>query len=256
VLAITVGLLLILVVALGVMGAVALPHLLSGSGILAPGAKQAVGRATSQVKLKPVAAAGSTWHGLVATRRRLARAWAPVSLMLHEAMDRLEGRDAAAQAPAGIDSASAVTVSAERVNPAEAQAEPVAADSQVPNLPVTAYSQGFGVLDSEPAEAAPVEVEPVEVEPVRVSAVAPGMPSPMPSVKQDRFDVAAITRGRPVGRPRPVPTDSGPIPEYTGEARVDEAGQDRSSVIDLRDQAPHPGRKRQQERAGSGRRAH
>jgi hypothetical protein len=99
VLAVVVGLLLILAVALLILGLVALPQIRSGSRILTPDGGRAVGQALVTARQKPIAAAGGTWRGLiviaraaVVARRRIAVAWAPVSAVLHEAMDRLEAK--------------------------------------------------------------------------------------------------------------------------------------------------------------------
>ncbi len=99
-LAIVVGLLLTVSVALGIVVLVALPNLRQGSRILTPNGERAVKRAKQQAKQKPLAAAGSTWHGLIALKRLFARLgrqgsriWAPVSSGLHSAMDRLEAGD-------------------------------------------------------------------------------------------------------------------------------------------------------------------
>jgi hypothetical protein len=92
VLAVTVGLLITLAVALGVMFLVAFPYLRSGSRILTPDGERVVERAKEQAKQKPVAAAGTTWNGLIWVQQRVSRAWAPVSALLHEAFDRLESR--------------------------------------------------------------------------------------------------------------------------------------------------------------------
>jgi hypothetical protein len=95
VLAVIVGLLITLAVALGVMFIVAFPYLRSGSRILTPDGERVVERAKEQARQKPAAAAGSTWNGLISLQHRMARAWKPVSERLHEALDRLEGRDRA-----------------------------------------------------------------------------------------------------------------------------------------------------------------
>lgn len=104
-LAIVVGLLLTVSVALGILILVALPNLRQGSRILTPNGQRAVKRAKQKAKQKPLAAAGSTWHGLVAVPhllarfgRRAARIWAPISAVLHEAMDRMEAKDAVKRA--------------------------------------------------------------------------------------------------------------------------------------------------------------
>jgi hypothetical protein len=125
VLAIVVGLLLTVVVALGIVALVALPHLRQGSRILTPHGQRAVKRAKQQAKEKPLAAAGGTWHGLVALKRvlgrsggRIARVWAPVSTMLHEAMDHLENRDSRADTASSTPSPSTATAATSAVDPA------------------------------------------------------------------------------------------------------------------------------------------
>src|SRR3954452_6722233 len=102
VVAIILGLLFTVATALAIVALVALPNLRQGSPILTPDGERAVQRAKQQAKEKPLAAAGSSWHGPVALNRllarmhrRISRAWAPVSAVLHEGMDRLEARDAA-----------------------------------------------------------------------------------------------------------------------------------------------------------------
>jgi hypothetical protein len=80
-----------LAVAVGVLVVVASPYLRSGSRILTPDGERVVERAKVQAKQKPVAAAGSTWHGLIALRQWISRAWTPVSELLHQGLDRLEG---------------------------------------------------------------------------------------------------------------------------------------------------------------------
>jgi hypothetical protein len=190
VLAIVVGLLLTVVVALGIVLLVALPHLRQGSRILTPHGERAVERAKQQAKEKPLAAVGGTWHGLVALKRvlgrhggRIARAWSPVSAMLHEAMDHLENRDSRSDV---TPSASTASTAALRVDPAS-----------------------------------------------------------VPSVSEHvRADTARVTTGS-VGRPRPTPVDSGPIPEVAPEraARAGVAGtitaERDGRVIDLRGDS-HP----------------
>lgn len=110
VLAIVIGLLLTVVVALGIVVLVALPNLRQGSRILTPDGQRAVKRARQQAKQKPLAAVGSTWHGLVAIERlfarmsrQIARIWAPISEALHEALDRLEDQDSAKSAEKMMD---------------------------------------------------------------------------------------------------------------------------------------------------------
>jgi hypothetical protein len=132
VLAIVVGLLLTVVVALGILVLVALPNLRQGSRILTPHGERAVQRAKRRAKERPLAAVGGTWHGLVALKRvlgriggRIARGWAPVSAMLHEAMDHLENRDGQSDATRSAPVTPSVpTVDAAPVRSAPEQARP------------------------------------------------------------------------------------------------------------------------------------
>jgi hypothetical protein len=171
VLAVTVGLLITLAVALGVMFLVAFPYLRSGSRILTPDGERVVERAKEQAKQKPVAAAGSTWNGLISLQQRVSRVWAPVSAFLHEAFDRLESRQ-------------------------------------------VVISETSTETGSQP------EVQP----PLRPAAAGGGVAN--------------------VGRPRPVPADSGPIPEIADGAPEHSGAADQpgpAQVIDLRhgDEADH-----------------
>lgn len=153
--------LITLAVAVGVMAVVALPYLRSGSRILTPGGERVVERAKVQAKQKPVAAAGSTWHGLVALRQRIARAWQPIGQRLHGALDRLEGR------------------------------------------------------------SAPTAQRPVE-----------------PTQSPPEGGSPPLGGARTVGRPRPIPVDSGPIPEIPDDGPQPP----ERRVIDLRESADadHP----------------
>ena len=210
VLAIVIGLLSTVVLALGIMIMVALPNLRHGSRILTPDGHRAVKRARQQAKRKPVAAAGSTWHGLVALERLIARSargiarfWAPISVALHGQMDQLEARDAAKRN--GSDPADpAVAASAER----------------------------------SPSVEAPLPVE----APVAVEAPVVPVPDegPAPTVRQERFDVAKIIGRSSVGPPRSIPTDSGPIPEIKDDrqprtATADSGARPGDRTIDLRE---------------------
>jgi hypothetical protein len=114
---------------------VALPNLRQGSQILTPDGQRAIKRAKQQAKRKPLAAAGSTWHGLVALKRLLARlggwiarVWAPISTALHGLMDQLEARDAATGNKSEPESTAAgesePTAAAEPQPQPEAAAEP------------------------------------------------------------------------------------------------------------------------------------
>jgi hypothetical protein len=130
-----VGLLITLAIALGVMLVVALPNLRSGSRILTPDGERVVERAKEQAKQKPVAvgraAGSSTWHGLVVLRRRSSRAWAPISATLHEAMDRLEGRDRDSDADPSPESAASGPSNRPSNRPSNPSTEPVAGRSTV-----------------------------------------------------------------------------------------------------------------------------
>ena len=187
-LAIVVGLLLTVAVALGIMILVALPNLRQGSRILTPDGERAVKRAKQKAKQKPLAAAGSTWHGLVPLPRALARfgrragrIWAPISAVLHEAMDRLEANDAAKRA---------------------------------------------------------------------------GVP------EADQSEGAQVTGGPSVGRPRPMPPISGPIPEIAKNGRAsapqpvaEPAAEPVDRTIDLREAHRSRPRPEADQDAGGARRA-
>jgi hypothetical protein len=185
VLAVIVGLLITLAVALGVMFIVAFPYLRSGSRILTPDGERVVERAKEQARQKPAAAAGSTWNGLISLRHRIARAWKPVSEHLHEALDRLEGRDGTGEKPVQTGHA------------------PEAQHGGAPQRHVAGSARPV-------AGPAPAEVEPAASHPA-------------------------------IGRPRPIPFDSGPIPEIADDGagrggEVPATGFERgdSQVIDLR----------------------
>jgi hypothetical protein len=129
--------------------------------------------------------------------RRIARAWAPISERLHEAMDRLEERDRDSGRIAGSVAPS---------GPATPETEPE------PESRVGTPMRHVAGPDRRP-----------------VSAPAPE-PQPEPA-RQARYDVSRITGGSPVGRPRPVPPISGPITVAPPEPAAD-----GSRVIDLRDE--------------------
>jgi hypothetical protein len=201
VLAIVIGLLLTVSVALGIVVLVALPNLRHGSRILTPDGERAVKRAKQQAKQKPLAAAGSTWHGLVALERQLARlgrqagrVWAPISEALHGALDRMEDRDSAKGTAASADS------DTPDVGKAGAMIRHLAGPAGA-----TPAAQASGSA-AEP-EAAP---------------------------RQARFDVAPVTGGSSVGRPRKMPPISGPIPEITEEQKAQESAESGGRTIDLR----------------------
>jgi hypothetical protein len=196
VLAIVVGLLLSVSVALGIVVLVALPNLRQGSPILTPDGERAIKRAKRQAKRKPAAAAGSTWHGLVALKRafarlgrRIARIWAPISAALHEAMDRLEDRDRAKSNGSGADGSQP---HAEHTARAQIPIRHAADHSRQSQAPAQAAAQS----QRAPDQAATGE-------PVR---------------RQERFDVEKIVGSSSVGRPRAKPPISGPIPEIQGQA--------------------------------------
>jgi hypothetical protein len=195
VLAIVVGLLLTVSVALGILILVALPNLRQGSRFLTPDGQRAVKRAKQKAKQKPLAAAGSTWHGLVAVRRllarfgrRAARIWAPISAALHEAMDRLEAKDA------------------------QRTGEATQAGGDTPDVtkPGTPIRHAAGRTRADVGES----------------------------------DGAQVPGGGSVGRPRPMPPISGPIPEITDHR-----------TIDLREEQPSRPRREVDQDAGSARRA-
>ena len=192
---------------------VALPNLRQGSRILTPDGERAVKRAKQKAKQKPLAAAGSTWHGLVTLPRVLARfgrragrIWAPISAVLHEAMDRLEAKDAAKRAEASD------------------------ADRDTP--------------DGDKAET-----------PIRHVAGHPRSDS-------GRSEDAEVTGGASVGRPRPMPAISGPIPEIAENGRTsaqpppaEPAAEPANRTIDLREAHRSDSRREADQDAGGARRA-
>jgi hypothetical protein len=201
VLAIVVGLLLTVVVALGVVVLVALPNLRQGSPILTPDGERAVRRAKQTAKQKPMAAVGGTWHGLVALQRLIARLsrragriWAPISAALHEAMDRLEDRDRAKRNGSPAPMRHAAGTSRSPSAPSDAATESVeSAESATPAGPAAATSDESDGTDGSDASGAD--------------------PSDRP--RQTRFDVARVIGNSSVGRPRESPAISGPIPEIS-----------------------------------------
>lgn len=205
--AVVIGLLFVLVIAVGILVVVALPNLRNGSRLLTPDGE----RALEQARQKPAAAAGqtvrgvrSTWRGLVVARSRASRAWAPASERLHEVMDRLETREV----PAG------------ELRTGEIAVRDVSVPEGAPLPDSGPATQSVRVRHTAAPETAP-EAAPVEKAPIRHA-------QPSGPLRQ-RFDVAAIVGRRgPIGRPRPVPPVSGPIPVD----RPKKADGDR--VIDLR----------------------
>jgi len=166
VLVIAIGLLASLVTAVGILALVSFPYLRAGSPILSPVSGRAVARVKKQARHKPVAAVGTTWHGLVELERAVVRTWAPISAALHESIDRLETRD-------GVRSL--IDSDAESVaepGPSSAEAASVAAAS--PADSAQSYSPAMVPLSSGPVGG----------------SVA-------------------------IGRPRPSPAISGPIPAIT-----------------------------------------
>jgi len=264
VVAIILGLLFTVATALVIVALVALPNLRQGSPILTPDGERAVQRAKQQAKKKPAAAAGTTWHGLVAFRHRLARlhrrisrAWAPVSAVLHEGMDRLEARDAAK------DNSFDASPATPSINQANDQANDHGNDRVNGTKAGTPIRHAAG-----PSRSAALDDQRL----VHDQALAAGPDA----------------SGRPaVGRPRPVPPISGPIPEVAPhdagahEAGVHEAGVHEADTpeggareaaqngtgpavlggadeadpdggtIDLRDRSAHPQRSNADQRAGS-----
>ena len=204
VLAIVVGLLLTVAVALGILLLVALPNLRQGSRILTPSGERAVKRAKQQAKQKPLAAADSTWHGLVALNRLLARLgrrigkiWAPFSALLHEGLDRLEARDEAK--------------GAEKISDV---------DSDTPHV------------DTPDVQAPDVHTPDVHTPDVQT-----------PDLDTPDGDRAGTPVQHRVGRPRTRPAISGPIPEIiedpSGPAQAGQAASDPevepgARTIDLR----------------------
>jgi len=253
VLAIVLGLLLTVVVALGILVLVAIPNLRQGAPILTPDGERAVKRAKQQAKQKPLAAAGSTWHGLVAVERllarlgrriarlgqRIGRLWAPVSAALHEMMDRLEDRDAAQRNGSGAQTPTAGRAARDHAG--------------------TPMRHAAGPGRPTYVEV-PRPVEAQEPEPTQQSASPqqsqPTQQNEQPAVKQDRFDVDRIVGRSSVGRPRTMPAISGPIPEITehqpARSTSSEPGTDPDGrTIDLRDAE----RSDADQEAGSARRA-
>ena len=250
VLAIVVGLLFAVAIALGIVVLVALPNLRQGSRILTPDGERAVQRA----RQTPLAAAGGTWHGLVALERliarlgrQIARAWAPVSVRLHEAMDRLEARDAAKDNGSGVEPNPAETGRASGardgtpIRHAAGTSRPGSdhpAPAEVPEAAETwepAVGRGAGIEPAARPEA-PEAAENAERD-VEVAAEAEAV-AVRPARKQDRFDVARVIGRSSVGRPRPVPPISGPIPEIgdeqpgPGERTIDLRESERSERSD------------------------
>jgi hypothetical protein len=235
--------LLILVIALAIMALVALPHVRSGSRILTPGGERAVGQALEQAKQRPVAAVGGTWRGIVlisrallAARRRLVLAWQPVSALLHESMDRLEaksssGRNVSAETPAGHGYP--VVPEEYYVTPRDISVDAIPGETliipAVPPLPPVPYIPARPPAAPATRARQPAAEEPVAAPAAGTAAQPPAevrrsTPSrrPVPNgPRRERFDVAAIIGNRPVGPPRPVPPESGPIskPAVTGSGR-------------------------------------
>jgi hypothetical protein len=295
VLAIVVGLLFTVALALGIMILVALPNLRQGSPILTPDGERAVRRAKQQAKEKPLAAAGSTWHGLVALKRllarlsrRIARGWAPISAMLHEAMDRLEARDVAKRNGSGAEAAAGAkphggpvgapirhAAGASRATANPRTAAPAAADQTVnPDTDQTVAPDATADHDAAVDHAALVDQDAVAdqaraVDPdatadqdapvdqdVAGDQDAAGDQETVPAPKQARFDVDRVVGRSSVGRPRPVPPISGPIPEIAEDQPdrpANGAGSDPDGrSIDLRGSQ----RSDADQGAGSARRAH
>jgi hypothetical protein len=256
VLAIVVGLLLTVVVALVIVAMVALPNLRQGSQILTPDGQRAVKRARQRAKQKPAAAAGSTWRGLVASKRlvgrlgrriarlgrAIARGWAPISAALHDLLDQLEARDAAKRndfgAPETDPAASSATEpamgSADRgpIGTSIRPVEPIApADrSAERELPASVVRES----NSGPASAPGFESA-QEKTPERTPEPAPA-PEEKAAPRQTRFDVAKVVGRSSVGRPRSTSPISGPIPEVGGAQR-DEQDREPDRTIDLRSSA-------------------
>jgi hypothetical protein len=179
VLAVAIGLLIVVAIAVSILAVVALPNLRNGSRLLTPDGE----RALEQARHKPVAAAGQTVRTVRTAHRVASRAWAPASERLHDLMDRLETREGA----------------------------PV--DLRTGEIPVRdlGLPEGAPLPDSGPPTA-PVRVRHTGA----AGSVEPGAPirhaQPVAPLRQ-KFDVAAIVGKRGgIGRPRSVPPISGPIP--------------------------------------------
>lgn len=286
VLAIVVGLLFTVALALGIMILVALPNLRQGSPILTPDGERAVRRAKQQAKEKPLAAAGSTWHGLVALKRllarlsrRIARGWAPISAMLHEAMDRLEARDAAKRngsdaeaaaqtqtkphgGPPGAPIRHAAGASRATANPrtsAPAAAADQTADPDAEPAIAPDAAADHAAVDHDAAADQAGAVDPdatADHDTAGDQDVAGDQETVPPAPKQARFDVDRVVGRSSVGRPRPVPPISGPIPEITEDQPdrpANGSGSDPDGrSIDLRGSQ----RSDADQGAGSARRAH
>ncbi len=201
-LAIAIGLLLTVAVAVCIVMVVALPYMRNGSRILTPDGERVVERVREQAVQKPVAAAGTTWSGLVAAREKAAKAWEPASTALHEKLDRLEAPRAEGPQTGSIDLTDGAPrdIRAVEGRP-ESEGVPAAAHLSAPapaTRPMALHQPAAG------SETAPV------------APVVPAAPA-APARRQERFDLAAITGNRPaarqpIGAPRPVPPISGPIP--------------------------------------------
>jgi hypothetical protein len=213
VLAVAIGLLFVLAIAVSILAVVALPNLRNGSRLLTPDGE----RALEQARQKPVAAAeqtkrgvAGTWRGLVIARRSTSRAWAPVSERLHEVMDRLETRERPAAA----------------LRTGEIPIRDVSAPAGAPLPDSGPPTQSLRVRHTGEPEPKPEPKAEPKAEKTPIRHAQPSGPL------RQRFDVAAIVGKRgPIGRPRPVPPVSGPIPVDQRNAPA-EPGEDR--VIDLR----------------------
>lgn len=203
-LAIAIGLLLTVAVAVCIVMVVALPYLRNGSRILTPDGERKVERVREQAMQKPVAAAGTTWSGLVAAREKAAKAWEPASAALHERLDRLESAHTDG-GPARHDAAAPDRP--RDIRPVEGRPEP----EGLPVAPVVRPG-------TRPAAAAAPATQPMRVTKAQPPKVKPARPV--------------------IGGQRPVPPISGPIPveapSSAGDGVVDPAGQ----VIDLREAEP------------------
>lgn len=250
VLALILGLLLTLAVAFAVMILIAVPNMRQGSRILTPDGERVVRRA----KEKPLAAAGTTRRTLAALRwllagaaRRIGQAWRPVSAALHEAFDRLEGRE---RRDAGGTSSVLPAAGRDEVPEPARLPGPAPVTEPLPVVEPAWEAEAPRVAERAPAADPSRVAEPAPVtRPAPVSQpapVAPPAPVTQPVAQpafagplQARFDLDRVGFGRSrVGRPRSIPAISGPIPEITPDQVPRVPATSDRQVIDLRSTEP------------------
>lgn len=205
-LAVAIGLIIVLAIAVSILAVVALPNLRNGSRVLTPSGE----RALEQARHKPVKAAGHTVRTVRTAHRVASTAWAPASERLHDLMDRLETREGGrAELRTGEI-------------PVRDLGVPEGAPLPDSGPPTGSLRVRHPAVDGDAGAVAGAVAKPDGKAPIRHAQT--GGP-----VRQ-RFDVAAIVGRRGgVGRPRPVPPVSGPIPvDAAARAKAEER------VIDLR----------------------